>query len=136
MEVEGDRNIWGPQAPHKHQPPVMLTWVCGCSSLYPVAQEQPRARGKGLGSIVTSSVIFRSSLNWHKTNHAYLRRERHTWDKALLPGACFLLWFCSPTSCKTLPFHGGIVAWALLLTPGSQQHEDRRSPQLKGWCGP
>lgn len=78
MEVEGDRSAWGPQSPHKHQPPVMLAQVCDHSSPFPTAQGQPRARGKGLGSIVTSWVTSWSSLNWHKTNHAYLKREGQT----------------------------------------------------------
>lgn len=57
------------------------------------------------------------------------------WDKTPLQGACFLLWSCSSTSCKALPLHGAIIAWALLLTPGSQKNEDRRSPQLKALGG-
>lgn len=61
MEEEGDRSGWGPQAPRKHQPLVMLTEVCGCSSPFHVAQGQPRTRRKGLGSIVTSWVTSLSS---------------------------------------------------------------------------
>jgi len=53
---EGGRSGWGPQCPHKHQPPVMLTQVCGCSSPFHVAQGKPMTRGKGLGSIATSWV--------------------------------------------------------------------------------
>lgn len=44
MEEEADRSGWGPQPPRKHQPPVMSTQVCGCSSPIHVAQGQPRQR--------------------------------------------------------------------------------------------
>lgn len=44
MEEE-DRSRWGPQSPHKHQPPMMPTHICGCSSPFHVTQEQSRAKG-------------------------------------------------------------------------------------------
>lgn len=75
MEEEVDRSGWRPQPLRKHQPPMILPQVCGCSSSFLVAQGQPVARDKGLGSLVTSWVISLSSLNRHRTNHTCLRRE-------------------------------------------------------------